>query len=140
MCEKTRCEVEEPILTPTLTSFISSSSVSVRPVLEKKIRPSPMSLRDRADLRAGHVPVVVHAVLDAGLAQRLGIFRADERGLHRIGDGGAALVEIDGAVIGMCLAGRPGLAARCVGAEPGGEAERLLRHAEMLMEPARAAR
>src|SRR6266705_6639258 len=39
MRENTRCEVEEPISTPTLSTTTSSSSMSERPVLEKKIRP-----------------------------------------------------------------------------------------------------
>src|SRR5438105_15069005 len=39
MRENTRCEVEEPISTPTLSTTTSSSSTSERPVLEKKIRP-----------------------------------------------------------------------------------------------------
>src|SRR5947208_15398403 len=43
MRENTRCEVEEPISTPTLRTTISSSSTSERPVLEKKIRPPTSS-------------------------------------------------------------------------------------------------
>src|ERR1700677_2738384 len=39
MREKTRCEVEEPISTPTESTHNSSSSPKVRPVLEKKMRP-----------------------------------------------------------------------------------------------------
>src|SRR5262249_177912 len=39
MRENTRCEVEDPISTPTLSTTTSSSSTSERPVLEKKIRP-----------------------------------------------------------------------------------------------------
>src|SRR6266700_6697672 len=38
MREKTRCEVDEPMSTPTLNTQIWSSSASVRPVDEKKIR------------------------------------------------------------------------------------------------------
>src|SRR5580693_5774562 len=43
MRENTRCEVDEPISTPTLSTTISSSSTSERPVLEKKIRPPALS-------------------------------------------------------------------------------------------------
>src|SRR5258705_8689653 len=39
MRENTRCEVEEPMSTPTLKTTISSSSTSERPVEEKKTRP-----------------------------------------------------------------------------------------------------
>src|ERR1700712_2899915 len=40
MRENTRCDVDEPISTPTLSTTISSSPSSERPVLEKKTRPS----------------------------------------------------------------------------------------------------
>src|SRR5882762_10124184 len=43
MRENTRCEVEEPISTPTLRTTISSSSTSERPVEEKKMRPPSAS-------------------------------------------------------------------------------------------------
>src|SRR5262249_41946290 len=43
MRENTRCEVEEPISTPTLSTTISSSSTSERPVEEKKTRPPSAS-------------------------------------------------------------------------------------------------
>src|ERR1700730_7465790 len=43
MRENTRCEVDEPISTPTLSTTISSSSTSERPVLEKKTRPPALS-------------------------------------------------------------------------------------------------
>src|SRR5258708_1889528 len=43
MRENTRCEVDEPISTPTLSTTISSSSTRERPVLEKKIRPPALS-------------------------------------------------------------------------------------------------
>ena len=39
MRENTRCEVDEPMSTPTLSTTISSSSSSERPVEEKKTRP-----------------------------------------------------------------------------------------------------
>src|SRR5262247_595599 len=39
MRENTRCEVEEPMSTPTVSRQISSSSASERPALEKKMRP-----------------------------------------------------------------------------------------------------
>src|SRR5262249_46161401 len=43
MRENTRCEVEEPMSTPTLRTTISSSSTSERPVEEKKMRPPSSS-------------------------------------------------------------------------------------------------
>src|SRR5205814_846151 len=43
MRENTRCEVDEPMSTPTLRTTISSSSTSERPVLEKKMRPPTCS-------------------------------------------------------------------------------------------------
>src|SRR5215469_320592 len=43
MRENTRCEVDEPISTPTERMTISSSPSSVRPLLEKKIRPPSAS-------------------------------------------------------------------------------------------------
>src|SRR5215469_954042 len=39
MRENTRCEVDEPISTPTESTHNSSSSPKVRPVEEKKMRP-----------------------------------------------------------------------------------------------------
>jgi hypothetical protein len=39
MRENTRCEVDEPMSTPTLSTTISSSPSSERPVEEKKTRP-----------------------------------------------------------------------------------------------------
>src|SRR5882672_8735982 len=39
MRENTRCEVDEPISTPTLRMQISSSPSRLRPVEEKKMRP-----------------------------------------------------------------------------------------------------
>src|SRR3954447_13329685 len=43
MRENTRCDVDEPISTPTLSTTISSSSTSERPVLEKNTRPPTAS-------------------------------------------------------------------------------------------------
>src|SRR5580704_11388177 len=81
-----------------------------------------------------------HAVLGAFALHGLGVFAAQEWILHVIGDRGAAFWNIHRGIIGVLLAGRPGLAAGIVRAEPGGEAERFLRGAEMLVIPARAAR
>src|SRR5208282_5060860 len=81
-----------------------------------------------------------HAVVDAGTFERRGVFLADERILHPIGYRGPALVDVHRGVIDMRLAGRTWLAPRRIGAEPGGQAERLLGDAEMLVVPARAAR
>src|SRR5271168_4902334 len=43
MRENTRCEVDEPISTPTESTHSSSSSPNVRPWLEKKMRPPASS-------------------------------------------------------------------------------------------------
>src|SRR5580704_18196515 len=80
-----------------------------------------------------------HAVLGAFALHGLGIFAAQERILHVIGDRRAAFRNIHRGVIGVLLARRAGLAAGIVRAEPCGEAECFLRGAEMLVIPARAA-
>src|SRR5580692_11545676 len=80
-----------------------------------------------------------HAVLGAFALHSLGIFLAQERILHVVGDRGAAFGNIHRGVVGVLLAGGAGLAAGIVRAEPGGEAERFLRGAEVLVIPARAA-
>src|SRR5262245_2099484 len=181
MRENTRCDVEEPISTPTVRRQISSSSASVRPVLEKKMRPpsassviwqrahdtrhlSPLAGRGGASGKRGRSPwaleavpirrssflwqlalvilvveLRLHPVVGAVAAQGLFVFAADERVLHPIRDGGAAFGNVHGGVIDMGLARRSGLAAGIVRTEPGGEAQRLLRGAEMLVEPAGAA-
>src|SRR5579864_1451054 len=194
MRENTRCEVDEPISTPTESTHNSSSSPKVRPVEEKNMRPpwaspwassvmkSSLSSSAKADdpvtadnreqrprrlrllgappsrgMTARRIcrtpsffrqqPAVValvifrpHAVLGAFALHGLGVFATQERILHVIGDRGAAFGNIHRGVIGVFLAGRAGLAAGIVRAEPGGEAERFLRGAEMLVVPARAAR
>src|SRR3984957_2558693 len=81
-----------------------------------------------------------HAVLGALALHGLAVFLPQERILHVIGDRRAAFRNIHRRVIGVLLAGRAGLAAGIVRPEPGGEAERFFRGAEMLVIPARAAR
>src|ERR1700722_13292985 len=85
------------------------------------------------------VELRVHAVLRAVALERLDIFLGDVGVLHPIRDGRAAFVDVHGGVVDVLLAGRAGLAAGIVRAEPGGEPQRFLRGAEMLVEPARAA-
>ena len=51
MRENTRCEVDEPMSTPTESTHSSSSSPKVRPVEEKKMRPPWAS--------SGHASVIV---------------------------------------------------------------------------------
>src|SRR5262245_28319257 len=82
----------------------------------------------------------LHAVLDALAAQPLVVFRLDEGVLHPIRDRAAAFRDVHRGVVDLGLAGRAGLATGIVRAEPGGQPQRLLRGAEMLVEPARAAR
>src|SRR5260370_26102663 len=208
--ENTRCEVEEPISTPTLRIQISSSPSRLRPMLEKKIRPpcssvsiftrQPLSadlvgwaLRPHAhphpttvpqcprwltspfyrvgkiadDIRTIHRPyqailptlrrvapsnslrqlalevlvveLRLHAVDHALAREGLHVLLGDERVFHPVGDGCAAFGDVHGGIVGMDLAGRARLAARIVGAEPGGEAQGITGCAEMLVVPARAA-
>ena len=85
------------------------------------------------------VPLGVHAAGYAVFFQRRLVFGTNIGILHPIGNGGAALVHVDGRVIGMLLARRAGIAAGIVRAEPGGQAEIVLRDAEMLVVPAIAA-
>src|ERR1700744_1187448 len=146
MREKTRCEVDEPISTPTESTHNSSSSPKVRPVLEKKMRPpwgtsslTPSFFRQQPAIIA-LVIFRTHAVLGAFAFHPLGVFLAQERIFHVIGDRGAAFRDVHRRIVGMLLARRAGLGAGIVRTEPGGEAERLLRRAEMLVIPARAAR
>src|SRR5262249_49934384 len=149
MREKTRCEVDDPISTPTESTHSSSSSPNVRPVLEKKIRP-PISSVMGSDFslsflrqQAAIIALVIfgpHPVFRAFLPHAFGIFPAQEWILHVIGDGGAALGNVHRRIVDMFLAGRSGLATRIVRSEPGGQSERLFRRSEMLMIPARAAR
>src|SRR5579872_6316800 len=80
-----------------------------------------------------------HAVLHALVDQALVVFLLDVRVFHPIRDGAAAFRNIHRGVVDVLLAGRAGLAARIVRTEPSGETKRLLRGAEVLVEPARAA-
>src|SRR5262245_18223323 len=52
MRENTRCDVDEPMSTPTLSRRTSSSVSRVRPVDEKKIRPPWSSLLIRCGIPA----------------------------------------------------------------------------------------
>src|ERR1700747_3439474 len=88
------------------------------------------------------VPLVIfraHAVVGAIALEALGIFLTQERILHIIGDCAAAFGNIHRGIVGVLLAGRARFTAGIVRPEPGSEAERLFRRAEMLMIPARAA-
>src|SRR5262249_325490 len=184
MREKTRCEVDDPMSTQTLRTQIWSSSASVRPVEEKKIR-SPSSPRSMMGIacpfsswpgssrpstsyfiatprdvdarhKAGHdagvsllrqfalvvlvVELGVHPVRRAVALERLGVFPGDEGVLHPIRDRRAAFGDVHAGVVDVLLARRAGFAARIVRAEPGGEPQGFLGGAEVLVEPARAAR
>src|SRR5262245_45916696 len=211
MRENTRCEVEEPMSTPTLSTTISSSSTSERPVEEKKMRPPwassvmlriqrcrvgkgggyacpsgkdyrapcPRVLASSTSLHDGvgtaydstcravkpcqrlcppydspilsrthefrHygallVEVILHPVLRAFRLELGGEFLAQIWILHVVRDRRSALRNIHGRIVGVLFAGRAGLAARIVRAEPGGEPEALLGRVEVLVKPARAAR
>src|SRR5262249_61251140 len=82
----------------------------------------------------------LHPVLDTLAAQALVVLGFDIRVFHPIGDGGAAFGEVHAGVVDMSLAGRAGLAARRMRPEPGGQSQRLLGGAEMLVIPPRPAR
>src|SRR5262249_49372239 len=162
MRENTRCEVEDPISTPTLRTTISSSSTSERPVLEKKMRPpsasssvmsrscgtpeaewmagSPSRAHELRHDRALLVEFWLHAARHAFCLELGLVFGADEGVLHPIRDRGAAFGDVHGRVVDMLLAWRPGLAAGIVRAEPGGQPQRVFRCAEVLVIPARAPR
>src|SRR3984957_7861725 len=86
------------------------------------------------------VELRVHAVGRAVALERLDVFLGDVRILHPVRDGRAAFGDVHGGVVDVLLAGRAGLAAGIVRAEPGGEPQRLFRGAEVLVEPACAAR
>src|SRR5262249_51712589 len=141
MRENTRCEVEEPISTPTLSTTISSSSTSERPVLLKKMRPlsfspaimptvPPSPIRRGAACapascacELGHggaflVKAGLHSARHAFRLERRLVFGADEGIFHPVGDGGATLGNIHPGVIDVLLAGRARLAAPIVRAEP----------------------
>src|SRR6516164_2701072 len=95
MRENTRCEVEEPISTPTLRTTISSSSTRERPVLEKKIRPpcasSITSGADKFwDRGALHVKGALHAARHAFRLELGFVLRTDEGILHPVWNGGTA--------------------------------------------------
>src|SRR6476659_238006 len=162
MRENTRCEVEEPISTPALSTTISSSSTSERPVLVKKMRPPSCSSAIMATVRPSRMrPAAPCAspscarelgqggalLVKAGLHSARHPFRlelrlvlgADEGIFHPVGDGRAALGNIHPGVIDVLLAGRAWLAARIVRAEPRGQTQQLFRRAEVLVIPARPA-
>src|SRR5712691_4595801 len=81
----------------------------------------------------------MHPARYARALERLLEFLADRGILLVVGDGAATLAQIDGAVIHELLAGKTGLArALVVGSVPGGDAQALLAHAEMLVEPVAA--
>src|SRR5438552_12550679 len=151
MRENTRCEVEEPISTPTLSTTTSSSSTSERPVLEKKIRPpcasssaimpgAPCSrARELGYDGAFLVEFGVHSARHPFRLELCLVLGADEGIFHPVWDRAAPFGDIHRGVVGVLLAGRAGLATRIMRPEPGGQAQRLLRRPEVLVVPARAA-
>src|SRR5262245_35557506 len=83
----------------------------------------------------------VHAALDAFLRKRLLEFLADRGVLLVVGNGAAALAEVDGAVVHELLTRPAGTAcALIVGAMPGGDAQAVRTDAEVLVEPVAAHR
>src|SRR5713226_9491147 len=79
------------------------------------------------------VELRLHAVDHALAREGLDVLPGDERVFHPVGDGCAAFGDVHGGVVSMDLAGRAGLATRIVGAEPGGEPQRITGRAEMLV-------
>ena len=180
MRENTRCEVDEPISTPTLRTTISSSSTSdapgageenaaarrvvghfSMPAIVVARRPAPVS-RTLIRVNSTDDRITAFAVMTPGTRRNLrprtsarrpllvefgsirlctpsalsfaSYSRADERVLHPVRDGGAALGDVHRGVVGVLLAGRARLAAGIVRAEPGGQPQRVLRGAEMLVD------
>src|SRR5688572_27726116 len=136
--------------TPALRMTISSSSTSERPVLEKKTRPPGSSLliapirweSGAREFRNDGALLVETRLHPAGYAFRLElglILRVDEGVFHPVRNGGAALGNIHAGVVDVLFAGRAWLATRIVRSEPCRQPQRLLRGAEMLVIPARAA-
>src|SRR4051794_13727747 len=150
MRENTRCEVEEPMSTPTLRMTISSSSTSERPVLEKKIRPlgacsviggrHPSRAREFRNDGALLVEIGLHPARHSLCLELRLVFRADEGIFHPVRDRGAAFGNVHGGIVRMLLSRRSRLAAGTVRSKPGRQPQRILRGAEMLVIPARAAR
>src|SRR5437899_1696657 len=97
--------------------------------------PAPLRL-ERIDVEGiGHVRG--HAVL----LEDLLVFPADEGILVPIGNGGATVADVDGALVDRLLAGTAGLVgAMIVGAVPADQAQLLLAGAEMGVEPVAAER
>src|SRR5262245_6708600 len=128
MRENTRWEVDEPISTPTLSTTISSSSTSERPVEVKKMRPPwasssvTVAILSRAGEFGHHRALLIegalHPALHAFRFQPGLVLAADEGVLHPVGDGGAALRDVHAGVVDVLLARRARLAARIVRAEP----------------------
>src|SRR5213080_3800738 len=76
MRENTRCEVDEPMSTPTLRTTISSSSTSERPVLEKKTRPptcSSVLLISEFDSREALVDFQTSGLIALEYCDKLGV-------------------------------------------------------------------
>src|SRR5581483_6463971 len=163
--EKTRCEVEEPMSTPTLVSWRFSSSCMWRWALENEPRggvaiklPSvwgclasrvqglalSQTLNSRRQTRDDFCLVGVgvklgfHARLGADFFERLLELFAQEGIFLVVGDRRAAVFHVDGAIVDGPFAGTAAVAARRVGAEPGGETKRLLARAEVRVKPVAA--
>ena len=81
----------------------------------------------------------LHAALDAVRLEDLLVFLADVGVLEPVGDRGAAFLQLHAGVVDVLLAGRAGIAAGVVRAEPGGQAERLVTDGVVPVIPARAA-
>src|SRR5260370_37588734 len=150
--ENTRCEVDEPMSTPALSTTISSSSTSERPVLEKKIRPpcvSSLAITSGAPCsrarELGHdgallVEFGLHSARHPFRLELRLVFGADEGIFHPVRDRAAPFGDIHCGVVGMLLAGRPGLAPPIIRPEPRGQPQPLLPPPERLVVPARPAR
>src|SRR5690349_18396664 len=120
--------------TPTLASWISSSTSRLRSVPLKKTRP-PASSATRRLLRGLHVPPGIHAAWNAIPLQRVLVLFADVRVFHPVGDRSAAFGDVHAGVVDRLLSRHARVAPGVVRAEPGGEAQGVLRPAEMLVVP-----
>src|ERR1700758_572165 len=111
---------------------------------EAQRRRCTMTIPNALDLSFGSSPwrpieALLHLRSDPVAAQGFLVFPAQERILHAVWDGGAALGDVDRAFVGILLARNAGLVlAMVVGAVPADQPQRLAADAEMSMEPVAA--
>ena len=110
--EKTRCDVDEPMSTPTLVRIISSSESSVRDWPEKNVVGIELNqltcdavrakALQRRNIVRGLVEHSFHPRLGAFLLQQAFIFVANKRILHPVRNRRTTLVQVHSRVIDVC--------------------------------------